>query len=154
MIYAVVRVRGIINVKPDIKKTLQLLNLTRVNHCVLIDESKVSKGMLQIAKDYVTWGEVKKETVTNLLKQRGKLIGDKPLTDDHVKSATSYKTIDELSDALMNKKIKINEIPEMKKVFRLHPPKKGLEGIKRSFVNKGALGYRGKHIENLLDRMI
>lgn len=154
MIYAVVRVRGIINVKPDIKKTLQLLNLTRVNHCVLIDESKISKGMLQIAKDYVTWGEVKKETVTSLLKQRGKLTGDKPLTDDHVKSVTSYKTIDDLSDALMNKKIKINEIPEMKKVFRLHPPKRGLEGIKRSFVNKGALGYRGKHIETLLERMI
>ena len=154
MVYAVVRVRGTVNIKPDIKKTLQLLNLTRANHCVLLDESKSAKGMLQIAKDYVTWGEVKQETVATLLKKRGKLTGDKPLTDDHVKSATSYKTIDELSKALVKHAIKINEIPDMKKVFRLHPPTKGFEGIKRSFVNKGALGYRGKNIETLLEKMI
>ena len=41
MVYAVVRVRGTVNVNPDIKKTLQLLKLTRANHCVLVDESKV-----------------------------------------------------------------------------------------------------------------
>jgi len=154
MVYAVVRVRGIINVKPDIKKTLQLLNLTRANHCVLLDESKISKGMLQIVKDYVTWGEVNNEMVNQLLKNRGRLIGDKPLTDDHLKSATSFKTIDDLSDAMVKGKVKVNEIPEMKKVFRLHPPLKGFEGIKRSYVNKGALGYRGAHITNLLEKMI
>ena len=38
MTYAVVRVRGTVNVKPDTKKTLQLLNLTKANHCVLLEE--------------------------------------------------------------------------------------------------------------------
>ena len=150
MVYAVVRVRGTVNVNPDIKKTLQLLNLTRANHCVLLNESKSAKGMLQVAKDYVTWGEVTDEMVSQLLKKRGRLIGDKLLTDDHVKSATSFKTIDDLSNALMKGSVKVNEIPEMKKVFRLHPPRKGFEGIKRSFVNKGALGYRGEKIIDLL----
>lgn len=154
MVYAVVRVRGTVNVNPDIKKTLQLLNLTRANHCVLVDESKTSKGMLQIVKDYVTWGEITDETVSTLIKKRGRLIGDKEITDDHVKSATSYKTIDELSNALANNEVKVNEIPEMKKVFRLHPPLKGYEGIKRSVVNKGALGYRGKQITDLLEKMM
>jgi len=56
MTYAAVRVRGIVNVKPDIKRTLQLFNLTRVNHCVILEENKSTKGMLQVAKDYITWG--------------------------------------------------------------------------------------------------
>ena len=154
MVYAAIRVRGVINVKPDIKKTLQLLCLTRVNHCVLIDDSKATKGMLQIAKDYITWGEVSEDMITKLLEQRGRLSGDKPLTDEHIKSATSYKDMKALAKALADQKLKINEIPDMKKVFRLHPPRKGLEGVKRSFINKGALGYRGEKINKLIEKML
>jgi len=154
MTYAAIRVRGIINIKPDIKKTLELLNLTRANHCVILTEDKSTKGMLQVAKDYITWGEVNKETLTKLIKERGKLEGDKELTDSHLKNTTSYTTIDKLSDAIINNKFKYKEIPNIKPIFRLSPPKKGYEGVKRSFVNKGALGYRGKEINKLIDRMI
>jgi len=79
MTYAIIRVRGTVNIKPNIKKTLQLLNLTRANHCVLIEETPSTKGMLQIVKDYVTWGEVEKETLTKLIKERGRLEDDKPI---------------------------------------------------------------------------
>jgi large subunit ribosomal protein L30 len=154
MVYAVIRVRGIVNVKPDIKKTLQLLCLTRANHCVLIKETPSTKGMLQIAKDYITWGEVSKETIAQLLTKRGRLIGDKPLSNDHIKAATSYKDINGLAEAIAANKVTFHEIPDVKKVFRLHPPLKGLEGIKRSFINKGALGYRGEHMNQLVERML
>jgi ribosomal protein L30/L7E len=39
MSWAVVRVRGQINVKPKIKETMRLMRLNRVNHCVIIPES-------------------------------------------------------------------------------------------------------------------
>jgi large subunit ribosomal protein L30 len=42
----------------------------------------------------------------------------------------------------------------VKPVLRLHPPIKGYEGVKRSFSEGGALGYRGKEIEKLIQRMI
>lgn len=154
MTYAVIRVRGIVNIKPDTKKTLKLFNLTRVNHCVLLPEDASTKGMLQIAKDYITWGEVDKEVLTKLIKERGKLEGDKELTDAHLKNTTSYGTIDKLSDAIINNKFKYKEIPNIKPIFRLSPPKKGYEGVKRAFVKKGALGYRGKEINKLIERMI
>ena len=51
-------------------------------------------------------------------------------------------------------KFKYNDIPEIKPLFRLSPPKKGYEGIKRSFTNGGALGYRGKEINKLLERAL
>ena len=36
MTWAVVRVRGPINVKPKARETMRLLRLNRVNHCVMI----------------------------------------------------------------------------------------------------------------------
>ena len=60
----------------------------------------------------------------------------------------------ELSEAIVDSKIKYREIPDIKPLFRLNPPKGGYEGIKRSFTNGGALGYRGKDINKLIGRMI
>lgn len=154
MVFAVVRVRGTINLKPDIKRTLQLLRLNRTNHCVLLEESNYSQGMLYIAKDYITWGEVDKNLLSNLILSRGKITGDKDLTEDYIKSATSHNNIEKLAQAIINNKFKYKDIPDVKPIFRLNPPKKGYEGIKRSFINKGALGYRGKEINKLISRMI
>jgi large subunit ribosomal protein L30 len=154
MTYAAIRVRGIVNIKPDIKKTLQLLNLTRVNHCVLLEEKASIKGMLQVAKDYITWGEIEKDALTKLMTSRGKLEGNKELTVSYLKDATSYNSIDKLSQAILDNKFKYKDIPNIKPIFRLSPPKKGYEGIKKPFVKKGALGYRGKEINKLIERML
>jgi len=154
MVYAVIRVRGTVNVKPDIKKTMQLLRLTRANHCVLLEENVVYNGMLQMVKDYTTWGEINKETLTKLISARGKLIGDKPLTTEYLKTATPYHSFEKLSEAILENKVKYKEIPEVKPLFRLNPPKKGHRTIKRSFVNKGSLGYRKDEINNLIERML
>jgi len=154
MVFAAVRVRGIVNVKPDIKRTLQLFQLTRVNHCVLLEENASIKGMLQIAKDYITWGEIDKAILSKLIDSRGKLEGDKDITENYIKSATPYSNLEKLSQAIIDNKFKYKDIPNVKPIFRLSPPKKGYEGIKRSFVNKGAIGYRRKEINKLLERMI
>jgi len=154
MVFAAVRIRGIVNVKPDIKRTLQLFRLTRSNHCVLLEENASVKGMLQIAKDYITWGEIDREVLSKLMDTRGKLEGNVDITEDYVKSATPYNNFEKLSQAIMDNKFKYKDISNVKPIFRLNPPKKGYEGIKRSFVNKGALGYRGKDINRLLERMI
>ena len=154
MTYAVIRIRGTINIKPNIKKTLKLLNLTRANHCVLTEETPSTKGMLQIVKDYVTWGEIEKETLIKMIKEKGHLEGNKPINEDHLKSATSYKDIEKLVEAIILNKLKFKEIPNVKPVFRLNPPKKGYEGIKRAYTKKGALGYRGNEINKLIEKML
>lgn len=154
MVFAIIRVRGIVNVNPDIKRTLKLLRLTKVNHCTLLEENKVYKGMLQKVKDYTTWGEIDKEILPKLMESRGMIVGDKQITEEYIKSATSYNTFEKLSQAILDNKFKYKEIPDVKPLFRLSPPKKGYEGIKRSFKNGGALGYRGKEINKLIRRMI
>ncbi len=152
--FAVVRVRGTVNVNPDVKRTLQLLRLSRTNHCVLVEENPVSKGMLQIVKDYVTWGEIDKETLVALIKKRGMLMGDAPVTDDSLKTSTPFSTVEKLAEALLAKKFVYRDIPEVKPLFRLNPPKQGYRTVKRSFQNKGSLGYRKDAINKLIQRML
>jgi len=153
---AVVRVRGSVHVRREIKDTLKLLNLNRVNHCVVIDDRPQYKGMVQKVKDYVTWGEINQETLEQLLVKRGRLRGNYPLTEDYLSRNTPYKTFSELSKAIMEFKIEIKDIPGLKPVFRLHPPSHGFErkGIKKPYTLGGALGYRGENINQLLMRMI
>ncbi len=50
MSWAVVRVRGSVNVKPKIEETMRLMKLNRVNHCVIIPENDPYKGMMMRVK--------------------------------------------------------------------------------------------------------
>ena len=95
MTFAVIRVRGSVNVKPRISDTLSMLRLNRVNHCVIIPESKTYLGMLQKVKDYVTWGEIKPEVLAKMIIHRGKLVGDSKISDKYLKSTSDYKSIKE-----------------------------------------------------------
>jgi large subunit ribosomal protein L30 len=149
----IIRLRGTQNLNPKTKDTLKYMRLNRVNHAVVLPESDTTKGMLQVAKDYVTWGEVDAKTLAAVIKSRGRLVGDNPITDAHVAKHTSFKTIEALAEAIVAGKAKYSEVPEIKPIFRLHPAKKGHEGIKRSVQAGGALGYRGPGINDLLGRM-
>jgi large subunit ribosomal protein L30 len=151
---AVVRVRGGVRAREEVRATLRMLGLTRVNHCVVIDDDPSLKGMLQKAKDYITWGEIERDTLEDLLRERGRLEGGKRLTEEYIKSNTRFSSLSEFVDALYRGEVKLSDIPGLKKVFRLHPPSKGYEATKRPFRMGGSLGYRGGAINELISRMI
>ena len=154
MTYVVVRVRGSVNVKSDILDTMKMLRLNKVNHCVIIPESETYLGMLQKVKDYVTWGEIKPEVLAKMIIHRGKLVGDIKITDSFIKSNSDFKSIMSFSKAVTSGETRYQDLKDIKPVIRLHPPRKGYEGVKRSFRVGGALGYRGDKINTLIDRMI
>jgi len=152
MSWAVVKVRGSINVKPKIKETMKLMRLNRVNHCVIVPENETYDGMLKIIKDYVTWGEVDVETTELMLESSGKTSGNAIFTKKDLKDS-SFKTMKALAKNLSEGKVVMRDVPKLKPLFRLHPPRKGYEGVKRSFKEGGALGYRGEKINQLIRRM-
>ncbi len=156
MTYLVIRARSDRGVTKKIRDTMAMLNLTRVNHAVLLPETPSYAGMLQKAKDFVTWGEVDAETISTLLKERGRMTGDKPVTDTVVKSGSEYSTVDALAKAIASCDATPRSVEGLKSVLRLHPPRgaKGWGGIKRAYSVGGALGFRGKDIENLAARMV
>lgn len=132
---------------------MKFLRINRNNFASLIDDRVDYLGMLQKAKDWITWGEPTVETVQNILEKRGRIPGDRKLTEEYVKKI-GYKDFKDLAQKLVNCEISINKIDGLKPFFRLHPPRKGFrKSVKRSYRNKGELGYRGEAINELARRM-
>lgn len=74
-----------------------------------------------------------------------------------VKDYVTYGEIDDETAKLMEEKRgKKGEDGKTKTPFHLHPPRGGFErkGIKHSFRQGGALGYRGAKINELIKKML
>ncbi len=155
-LYAIIRIRGTVDVPPDVKATLRMLRLVRKFHAVIYPKNPTIDGMLNVVKNWVTWGEIDRETLKELIIKRGRLVGNKPITDEAIKKIFGLNNIDELVDALLSGKVLWHKYDEyVKPVFRLHPPKGGFKGsIKKQYGACGELGYRGPAINELLKRMI
>jgi len=151
--YAIIQVRGVVNARREIRDTLKMLRLHHINHCVLVPDTPAYLGMIRKVKDYVAYGEVSEEAVTTVLKTRGRLPGNQKLTDEYVRESTGYGSIDEFAKALIGGEATLKDVPDLKPVIRLHPPRKGFKTIKRTFQQGGALGYYGTEINTLLHRM-
>jgi large subunit ribosomal protein L30 len=148
-----IRIRSNINAPQKVRDTLKLLRVERVNYATLIDDRNDYKGMLQKAKDYITWGEVDTQTILLMLKKRGQIDGRKKLNDEIIKNL-GFNSLEDLANALYDCSVEINKLPGVKPFFRLHPPKKGYKNsVKRPYNNKGELGYRGEEINKLARRM-
>ncbi len=152
---AVLRIRGSIGVDKKIQDTLNMLRLYRKNYCSIVPNNHSYIGMLSRVKDYVTWGEIDKETFKLLLEKRGKIVGNKSLNEHYVKEKSGLN-IEQFSEDFLQQKKDFKDIPGIKQFFRLKPPTKGFErgGIKKPFSLGGALGYRKNHINDLIRRMI
>ena len=151
--YAVIRIRGRTGIRKNIADTLDMLNLTRISHAVVIPDTPSYKGMLQKAKDYITWGEVSEETFKKLVAERGRLPGNKRVTEEYVKENTEYDSVEALAVAILNGETTLKE-SGLKPLFRLSPPRKGYESTRTPFSEGGSLGYRSENINELLEKMI
>ncbi|NYB52756.1 MAG: 50S ribosomal protein L30 [Methanobacteriaceae archaeon] len=147
------RVRGRTGIKKQIADTLDMLRLTRINHAVLLPDTPSYQGMLQKAKDYITWGEIDQETLTQLIEKRGRLPGRERFTPEALALNSDYKSAEELSEALIKEETTLEDAG-LKPVFRLHPPRKGYNHIRKSYKEGGTLGYRGEEISQLVKKMI
>ncbi len=152
---AIVRIKGKPGLKVDVRKTLDLLLLYKKNHCVVVPNTPPYRGMLNVAKNAVTWGELDEQTFRLLLEKRGKLPGKAPLTEAYLKEKIKMGW-DDFVKKFMSFQIELKEVPGLKHFFKLSPPRHGFErkGIKAQFSMGGALGYRKDKINDLIQRMI
>ena len=151
---AVIRVRGASDIFREVEDTLKMLHLPRNYHATLVNDNPSYRGMLRKAQSRVTWGEISLENIILLLKKRGRVVGNRKLTDEHIKEI-GYVSLEDLAKTINNGNVEFGKIPKIKPVFRLHPPKKGFKGkVKRSYAAGGVTGYRGEAINDLIERMI
>jgi large subunit ribosomal protein L30 len=141
------RVKGGFKIKKGFKDTLNQLRLNKKHHCVLINDNPITKGMINKVREFITWGEIDEPTLKSLIKKRGRLTGNKRVD-------MKDKDLDKFVKDILSGKANLAD-KKIKPVFRLSPPKKGWErGTIKLHYPRGALGYRGKDINDLLKRMI
>ncbi len=141
--YAVIRVRGSVKTPGEVRETLKMLRLTRVNHCTIVPKDKTYEGMLAKARHYITWGEIDESTLEKLVSKRGRLEGNKRVGSKNAK---------DIAKKIIKAK-SLKGVKDIKRVFRLSPPSGGYKSTKLPFP-RGDLGYRGEKINSLLKRMI
>ncbi len=148
---AVVRIRSPVT-GGKTEDTLEMLRLDSINSCAIVPETADYKGMVRRVKDIVTWGEINKETLVEMLKKRLRLKGNKRIDGKYLKSI-GFDSFEALADDLISNKVKLKDFPQLQPVFKLTPPSQGLKSIKVHYP-KGDLGNRKKEINELIMRMI
>lgn len=154
-IIAIVRIRGKPGQRAKANKTLELLNLHKPNHMILVPDTSSYRGMLQKVNHLVAWGYPKYETVVQLIKKRGEVKGNGNMSKEAVKEKSNgkYQNIEEIAEIVWKGK-RLKEIKWIKPVLRLHPPSGGYKSTKTSFQEGGSYGSWGENIDKLLKRML
>merc|ERR1712126_565290 len=67
----VIRIRGINQVSPKVKKALQLLRLRQINNGVFVKLNKSTLNMLRLVEPYIAWGYPNLKTIRTLVYKRG-----------------------------------------------------------------------------------
>ncbi len=156
-LYFAVRIRGAPGMNRKILDTLKMLRMHKVNHGVLVWAEPSFQGMLNKCKDFIAFGEIEETTLLRLLRARGKVEGNKPLTEEHIKNMTNYKSMKDFAQGLLKGEIQYREkdVYKIKPVFRLHPPRKGHRGtIKKHYAEGGVLGNVGIYINEIIHKMM
>ena len=68
---AAVRIRGKTKIKITVEDTMKMMRLYKNNYCAILPNNPIYLGMLRMAKDYLTWGEIDEDTFRQLLDKRG-----------------------------------------------------------------------------------
>ncbi len=91
---AVVQIRGEVNMNQDVRDTLSMLNIHKVNHCALVPESETYRGMITKVNDFVAHGEPEQDVLETVLSKRAQpLEGSDDVDDEWVADNTDYDDI-------------------------------------------------------------
>lgn len=151
---ALVQVRGEVNIKGDIRDTLEMLNLGRVNHATFVPEEPTYVGMITKVNDFVAHGTPSQETVELLLERRADPAqGTGDIDDEWVDDNTAYDDVSDLATALLEEETTLKDVG-LSPTLRLHPPRGGHDGIKQPATTGGQLGvHETDDIDALLEAM-
>jgi len=156
----VVRIRGINQVSPKVKKALQLLRLRQINNGVFVKLNKSTLNMLRLVEPFIAWGYPNLKTIRDLVYKRGFA------KVNHQRIAISNNEVVEQvlgSHGIICVEDLIHEIitvgPNFKKAnnflwpFKLSCPTGGMRNKTNHFVEGGDHGNREDFINQMVRKM-
>jgi len=157
----VVRIRGILNTSPKVRKILQLLRLRQVHNGVFVKWNRAVQNMLTLVEPYITYGEPTLKSVRELMYKRGfgKVQKQRvPLTDNSVVAnalgAHGLICVEDLIHEIVTCGPHFKEASNFLWPFKLSAPLGGYTKHKKiHFAQGGDHGNREEHINRLIARM-
>jgi len=157
----VMRIRGINQVSPKVRKVLQLLRLRQINNGVFIKMNKATQNMLRIAEPYITYGCPNLKSVRDLVYKRGfvKVDGNRtPITSNDVIEGKLGKMgiicVEDLIHEILTVGPNFKYASNFLWPFKLNNPTGGWRKKTNHFVEGGDFGNREDKINELLKKMI
>jgi len=151
---ALVQLRGEVNQSQAVRDTLEMLNLHKVNHCVLVPETPTYRGMITKVNDWVAHGTPTAEAVATVLRKRAEPAeGNGDVDEAWLAEHTDYDSFEALAEALLAEETTLRD-QGLSPTLRLHPPRGGHDGIKHPTKEGGQLGkHETDDISELLEAM-
>merc|ERR1739838_827616 len=157
----VMRIRGINQVSPKVKKVLQLLMLRQINNGVFIKMNKATQNMLRNCEPYITYGCPNLKAVRDLVYKRGfvKVDGNRtPITSNEVIEGKLGKMgiicVEDLIHEIFTVGPNFKYASNFLWPFKLNNPTGGWRKKTNHFVEGGDFGNRDQKINDLLKKMI
>jgi len=157
----VMRIRGINQVHPRVRKILQLFRLRQINNGVFVKINKATLNMLKIAEPYIAWGYPNMKSIHDLIYKRGyvKLAKRRiPITDNKLIEQGLGKygiiCIEDLTHEIYTVGPHFKEASNFLWPFKLNTPNGGWRKKTQHFVEGGDFGNRETKINPLLRRMV
>merc|ERR1739847_70422 len=156
----VVRIRGINQVSPRVKKILQLLRLRQIGNTTFVKLNKATIMMLNSAQPYITWGYPNVKTVRELIYKRGhgKVNGQRvPFTDNAVVDENlgnlGIQSVEDLIHEIYTVGPNFKRANNFLWPFKLSTPTGGYRKVVNHFVEGGDFGNREDKINALVRQM-
>lgn len=157
----VVRIRGINQIHPKVRKALQLFRLRQINNGVFVKLNKATINMLRICEPYITWGYPNLKTIRDLIYKRGFAKVDYrriPITSNSVIEGRLGKKdiicVEDLVHEIFSVGKNFKYASNFLWPFKLNTPTGGWRKKTNHFVEGGDFGCREDKINELLRRMI
>merc|ERR1712193_443078 len=157
----VIRIRGINQVHPKVRKVLKLLRLLQINNGVFVKLNKATIAMLRIAEPYIAWGYPNLRSIKNLLYKRGyaKINGRRIALHSNaiIEQSLGKQGIicmEDIVHEIFTQGDNFQKVTNFLWPFKLNTPKHGWRMKTRHYVEGGDFGNREGKINKLLAGMV
>jgi len=149
----VVRLRGTVNVREPVRRTLNQLHLTKRFRATIVPDTPDYRGMLLASKEHVAWCPANASLISKLIKNRGRKGGWKPLTLKDVKGF-GYTGFSSIAKSIDGGKAALKEIEGMNPFFALSPPRGGFKRSTRRLYTQGGILGENPELISIVVKMI
>jgi len=157
----VIRIRGVNQVSPKVKKALQLLRLRQINNGVFVKLNKCTLNMLRLVEPFVAWGYPNLKTIRELVYKRGFAkvnhqriaISNNEVIEDTLGASTGIICVEDLIHEIFTVGENFKKANNFLWPFKLSCPTGGMRVKTNHFVEGGDHGNREDFINQMVRKM-